>query len=127
MSRLRLTRSLPGHILSQYFLSLKTMATLCDLKLNSSVKDVLEALCNAEEYSEIRIRQGEKAPLVTLRSNPDIRYPPAKVVGGPEKRSLLIQATLAGLPLAELLATEGGAAFSPMSDCFVLFRHASRM
>ncbi|KAE8233719.1 hypothetical protein CF326_g1242 [Tilletia indica] len=108
-----------GDILAKYFLSFKTMLLLLQAPQNATIKDLIELLTEAEEFKDIRMRQGEK-------NNEEIRFPPVKVNGVKEKVSLLLQAVLAGLPLQECLGSKT-VGYSPALDAFTIFRHAPRI
>ncbi|KAE8269838.1 hypothetical protein A4X09_0g2499 [Tilletia walkeri] len=108
-----------GDILAKYFLTFKTMLLLLQAPQNATIKDLIELLTEAEEFKDIRMRQGEK-------NNEEIRFPPVKVNGVKEKVSLLLQAVLAGLPLQECLGSKT-VGYSPALDAFTIFRHAPRI
>lgn len=114
-----------GDILSKYFISFTTMASLMALR-HATMKDTLAAVCRAQEFEGLRFRQGEKAAYVKLRAHPEIRFPPPKVLGTPEKVSLLLQGMLAALPLPHLLKSEGSNT-NPIGDILFIFRHAHRI
>ncbi|KAE8223277.1 hypothetical protein CF319_g3670 [Tilletia indica] len=115
-----------GDILAKYFLSFKTMLLLLQAPQNATIKDLIELLTEAEEFKDIRMRQGEKNLFQTLCKNEEIRFPPVKVNGVKEKVSLLLQAVLAGLPLQECLGSKT-VGYSPALDAFTIFRHAPRI
>lgn len=114
-----------GETLSTYMLSLRTMLEL--LKIDrASVKDLITVLSQATEFADIRLRAGEKAAFAKLRTHNEIRFPPEKVNGVPEKISLLLQSVLAGLPLRGLLKVDD-IPINPLGDTMMIFRHASRI
>ncbi|KAK0570280.1 ATP-dependent DNA helicase MER3 [Tilletia horrida] len=114
-----------GDILAKYFLSFKTMLLLLEVPEHATLKDLLETLADADEFKDIRMRQGEKALFTTLSKHEEIRFAPAKVNGVREKIVLLLQAVLAGLSLQECLGSKI-AGYSPTLDAFGIFRHAPR-
>lgn len=109
-----------GEILSKYYISFDTMLQLLQLQ-HASIKDLLSFVSRAREFSDIRIRQGERAAYVALKSNSEIRYPPEKVAGVPDKVNLTIQGILSALPLQRLLKTET-APVNPIGDILIIFR-----
>ncbi|CAD7060720.1 unnamed protein product, partial [Tilletia caries] len=113
-------------ILAKYFLSFKTMLLLLQAPQNATIKELLDLMTEAEEFKDIRMRQGEKSLFVTLCKNEEIRFPPAKVNGVKEKISLLMQAVLAGLSLQDCLGSKT-LGYSPTLDAFTIFRHAPRV
>lgn len=90
-----------GEILAKYFLRYGTMLKLSQVKTNSSVRDLITLLCEAEEFEDIRMRQGEKSAYVKARAHQEIRFPPAKIADRKDKISLLLQITLAGISFGE--------------------------
>ncbi|KAE8179782.1 hypothetical protein A4X06_0g9798, partial [Tilletia controversa] len=95
------------------------MLLLLQAPQNATIKELLDLMTEAEEFKDIRMRQGEK-------SNEEIRFPPAKVNGVKEKISLLMQAVLAGLSLQDCLGSKT-LGYSPTLDAFTIFRHAPRV
>lgn len=109
-----------GEILSKYYISFDTMLELLQLR-QASVKDLITFVSRAKEFSDIRMRQGERAAYVALKSNSEIRYPPEKIGGVPDKINLIIQGILSALPLQRLLKTES-APVNPIGDILITFR-----
>lgn len=65
----------------------------------------LETIAKSEEFSEMRFHQGDKTVLNTLNKKHGIKFPiKGKVKDVPDKVSLLIQAALGNVTLAELNA-----------------------
>lgn len=114
-----------GETLSTYMLSLQTMLNLLTID-RASLKDLIGILSGASEFSDIRMRAGEKAAFNKLRTHSEIRFPPDKVSGVPEKVSLLLQSVLAGLPLRTLLQTND-TVINPLGDTITIFRHCPRI
>ncbi|KAK0567856.1 ATP-dependent DNA helicase MER3 [Tilletia horrida] len=106
-----------GDILAKYFLSFKTMMMLLQIPNNTTTKELLDLLTEAEEFKDL---------FVALCKNEEIRFAPAKVNGVKDKISLLIQAVLAGMSLQECLGSKAGG-YSPTLDAFLVFRHAPRI
>ncbi|KAH7107592.1 Sec63 Brl domain-containing protein [Auriculariales sp. MPI-PUGE-AT-0066] len=112
-----------GEIMSKYYIRLATMRLLLALSSSASLKDVLEAVCCAEELSEVRLRAGEKQIYNKLRTNEDIRFKPQKVEKTSDKVFVLLQAILGGISLSDKEHDLGGQAHL---DGIPLLRHAPR-
>ncbi|PWN23387.1 P-loop containing nucleoside triphosphate hydrolase protein [Microstroma glucosiphilum] len=114
-----------GEILSKYYISFDTMLELLQLH-QASMKDLLAFVSRAKEFADIRIRQGERAAYVALKSNSEIRFPPDKIGGVADKVNLIIQGILSALPLQRLLKTET-APVNPVGDILIIFRHCPQI
>nr|WJN24852.1 meiosis specific DNA helicase [Farysia itapuensis] len=115
-----------GDIMSRFFLRHGTMLALMNLEPNAGTRSILEAVSEAEEFSSLRIRQGEKGYLQALRTHSEIRFPPKQVAKVKDKVMLLIQATLSAISLSSL-PKAGGAEQGPFSDVRTIFSHAPRI
>lgn len=114
-----------GEILSRYSISFDSMLELLQLS-RATIKELLGVISAAKEFSGIRLRQGEKSAFAQLSKHADIRYPVAKINGAAEKINLLIQGTLASLPLQQLLKN-GEVPINPTGDILMIFRSCSRI
>ncbi|SOV07340.1 related to HFM1 - DNA/RNA helicase [Ustilago sp. UG-2017a] len=115
-----------GDIMSRFFLRYKTMLAIMSMPDNSNTKAVLEAVAEAEEFGEQRMRQGEKGFLASLRTHVEIRFPPRQVARVADKVSLLIQAHLAAINLSQLTKSAGGDV-NPTGDIRRIIPHATRI
>lgn len=115
-----------GDIMSRFFLRYNTMLALIAIPDNANTKTVLEALSEAEEFGDQRMRQGEKGFLGALRTHVEIRFPPRQVARVADKVSLLIQAHLAAINLSQLTKSAGGDV-NPTGDIRRILPHATRI
>nr|WJN24853.1 meiosis specific DNA helicase [Moesziomyces parantarcticus] len=115
-----------GDIMSRFFLRHKTMLALMAMPEHASTRAVLEAVAEAEEFGDQRLRQAEKGFLAGLRTHAEIRFPPRQIACVADKVSLLIQASLAAINLSQLPKPPTGEA-SPFSDTKRIFQHAPRI
>nr|DBA11284.1 TPA_inf: MER3 [Moesziomyces aphidis] len=115
-----------GDIMSRFFLRHKTMMALMAMPEHANTRAVLEAVAEAEEFGDQRLRQAEKGFLAGLRTHAEIRFPPRQIAGVADKVSLLIQASLAAVNLSQLPKPPQGEA-NPFSDIKRIFQHAPRI
>ncbi|CAO1621141.1 unnamed protein product [Sympodiomycopsis kandeliae] len=114
-----------GKTLTTHMVSFATMMELLKLE-NASMRDILTTISSAKQFSDIRMRPGEKAAFEKLRNHSEIRFPPNKIHGVPEKVNLLIQTVLAGIPPRGLLETKGATA-DPLGEVAIIWRHCGRL
>lgn len=55
-----LTSTAAGQIISRYFITVSTYRKFCEMEKNSSLSSILKLLCEAAEFSSVRIRAAEK-------------------------------------------------------------------
>ncbi|KAI8825871.1 Sec63 Brl domain-containing protein [Fimicolochytrium jonesii] len=90
-----------GQAMAKYYIKYQTAVTILSMKEKGTLKDALETLCKAEEFSDIRFR-GDKAIFNAVNKNPAIRFPvKGKVTTGDQKVNLLIQCRLACISLSD--------------------------
>nr|WJN24859.1 meiosis specific DNA helicase [Tranzscheliella williamsii] len=121
-----LTSTEYGDIMSRFFLRHATMMTLLRIEQGAGTRSILEGISEAEEFADLRLRQGEKSCLQALRVNAEIRFPPKQLNAVKDKVSLLIQATLSAVSLAQLPKSVG-TEHSLFSDVRRIFQHAPRI
>lgn len=88
-----------GRIMSENFISYKTMCHIISMDSDASLRDLLEILAGATEFSNLRPRQGEFAALNKLGSHPDIRFGIDKVKTYADKVFLHLQVTFGNVTL----------------------------
>nr|WJN24854.1 meiosis specific DNA helicase [Pseudozyma flocculosa] len=115
-----------GTIMSRFFVRHKTMLALIDIPQGANTRMILEAVSQAEELCDQRVRPGEKGFLTQLRAHPEIRFPPRQVANVADKISLLIQAQLSAINLVPLSQPAVGEA-SPYMDIRRIIPHATRI
>ncbi|SPO26563.1 related to HFM1 - DNA/RNA helicase [Ustilago trichophora] len=115
-----------GEIMSRFFIRHKSMLALMAIPEGANTRTILEAVSEAEEFGDQRMRQGEKSFLNALRTNAEIRFPPRQVARVADKVSLLIQAHLSAVNLMQLSKPAVGEA-NPYLDIKRIFPHATRI
>ncbi|EUC49158.1 hypothetical protein COCMIDRAFT_33419 [Bipolaris oryzae ATCC 44560] len=84
-----------GHAMSRYYVHFETMKLFMGLETKSSPSEILSAIAQAKEYSNIRFRQGEKTFYKVLNKSPSIRWAiPVNLDLPAQKISLMIQSVL---------------------------------
>ncbi|GAC99202.1 potential translation-regulating helicase [Pseudozyma hubeiensis SY62] len=115
-----------GVIMSRFFIRHKTMLALMEIPTGANTRAILEALSQAEEFGDQRMRPGEKAVYNSLRTHPEIRFPPRQIASVADKISLLIQAQLSAINLSQISQPAVGEA-SPQMDIKRIMPHATRI
>lgn len=115
-----------GVIMSRFFICHKTMLVLMRIPPAANTRTILEALSQAEELGDVRMRTGEKSFYNSLRTHPEIRFPPRQVASVADKISLLIQAQLSAINLSQVVQPSVGEA-SPYMDLKRIVPHATRI
>ncbi|RAR07973.1 atp-dependent dna helicase mer3 [Stemphylium lycopersici] len=84
-----------GHAMARYYVHFETMKVFMGLKAKCSPSEILSAIAQANEYSTIRFRQGEKPFYNILNRSPSIRWSiPVSLDLPAHKVSLIIQSVL---------------------------------
>ncbi|ENI06937.1 hypothetical protein COCC4DRAFT_191373 [Bipolaris maydis ATCC 48331] len=84
-----------GHAMSRYYVHFETMKLFMGFEAKSSPSEILSAIAQAKEYSNIRFRQGEKTFYKVLNKSPSIRWTiPVNLDLPAQKISLMIQSVL---------------------------------
>ncbi|BEI86620.1 hypothetical protein CcaverHIS002_0609070 [Cutaneotrichosporon cavernicola] len=115
-----------GTIMSQNFISYRTMCHIVSMDPDSSLRSLLELLAGSTEFSSLRIRQGDRALLNTLRVHKDIKYhldTPAKTYA--DKVFLLAQVTFGNVNLDEFSTKTENT--SPLQTQILIFNVAPRL
>ncbi|KAH9001412.1 Sec63 Brl domain-containing protein [Lactarius akahatsu] len=114
-----------GDIMSKYYMKQATMALIMNLPIKATLREMLEMLAASEEFSELKIRAGDKQVYNKLQEHIDIRFKIKRIEKAADKVFLLIQAILGKVSLH---ATEYKSRESnPLLDSVIVFRHASRI
>lgn len=95
-----------GRTMSNYDLRLKTMLDLKNLQEAPSLESLISAVCQASEFSDLFIRAGEKATYLKILRDLKLRFAPTRVEVLHEKVSVLLQSSLTGARMKELLNKE---------------------
>ncbi|KAJ3837994.1 P-loop containing nucleoside triphosphate hydrolase protein [Lentinula raphanica] len=114
-----------GDIMSKFYLRQRTMGLILDISEKATMREVLDVVANADEFSEARLRASEKSIYNKLRRHNDIRYEVKKVERTSDKILLLIQAVLGGISLnaPEYRSNDS----QPHLEAFSVFKHLPRI
>ncbi|KAJ8469377.1 hypothetical protein ONZ45_g16911 [Pleurotus djamor] len=114
-----------GDIMSKFYIRQKTMELILALPERVSFRETMEMLAASEEFSDIKMRTSEKAPLNRLRQHNDIRYTIKKLDKAADKVFLLMQAILGGISLnsPDYKSVDS----QPNLEALLIFRHVSRI
>ncbi|KAL1801518.1 hypothetical protein ACET3X_001860 [Alternaria dauci] len=84
-----------GQAMARYYVNFDTMKVFMGLESKSTPSEILSAIAQATELSNIRFRQGEKLFYKLLNKSPSIRWPiPVNLDLPAQKVSLIIQSVL---------------------------------
>ncbi|KAL7283636.1 hypothetical protein ACG7TL_003072 [Trametes sanguinea] len=114
-----------GDIMSKFYIRQATMMTILKLPETASVREILEAISCADEFSDIKFRAGEKQVYNKLRTHQDIRYTLKKIEKPSDKVFILIQAILGAINLADPAYKTGES--QPYTESLPILRHISRI
>ncbi|TPX60937.1 hypothetical protein PhCBS80983_g01485 [Powellomyces hirtus] len=90
-----------GQSMMKYYIKFKTAVSVLQLQSKATLRDALETLCKAEEFSEIHFR-GDKTQLNLLNKNKSIRFPlKGRVSSVDQKVNVLIQCCLGSISIAD--------------------------
>ncbi|KAI0273477.1 Sec63 Brl domain-containing protein [Gloeopeniophorella convolvens] len=114
-----------GDIMSKFYIKQETMASIMSLPAKATMREMLEALASSEEFTDLKMRAGDKQVYNKLREHNDIRFKIKKVDKTSDKVFILIQAVLGRISLhaAEYKSGESNA----LLDSMTIFRHANRI
>ncbi|KAH9450619.1 hypothetical protein Pst134EB_018149 [Puccinia striiformis f. sp. tritici] len=113
-----------GEIMSKFCLRHKTFLGLARMKSSATMRNLLEIVSGADEYSTLRLRTGEGVAYKTLNSHPELKCSiPGKVTQTWQKVMLLIQAVLGGIPLAEVKVENT----NPVMEVNIIWQHLPRI
>ncbi|KAH9180405.1 P-loop containing nucleoside triphosphate hydrolase protein [Lactarius sanguifluus] len=114
-----------GDIMSKYYMKQATMALIMNLPIKATLREMLEMLAASEEFSELKIRAGDKQVYNKLQEHIDIRFKIKRIEKAADKVFLLIQAILGKVSLHATEYKSGES--NPLLDSVIVFRHASRI
>lgn len=119
-----------GYAMARYCIKFETMKTFMALPAKAKVSEILNALCQAVEFREFRLRQGDKGFYKELNRANEIRYPiKVDIALSQHKVSLMIQARLGCMALAKdtKLKFSSGHLRQLMLDAGSVINHAKRL
>ncbi|KAL7417667.1 hypothetical protein BDY24DRAFT_437990 [Mrakia frigida] len=111
-----------GDVMSRNFIKYNTMKRLMKIPDRATLRELLEVLCEADEFEEVRLRGPERSAYKKLGQHDSIRFPVKEVKMTKDKVFVVIQATCGGIPFSEF--ETGG---QPAMEALVIFRHAVRI
>ncbi|KAF5357923.1 hypothetical protein D9756_001436 [Leucocoprinus leucothites] len=114
-----------GDIMSKFYVRQSTMASIMNLPEKLSLREVLEVIAAAEEFSTLRLRASERAVYNELRTHNDIRFSVPKVEKARDKVFLLLQAVLGNISLNSTEMRRGDT--QPQLDALTIFKHAPKL
>ncbi|KAI0372960.1 P-loop containing nucleoside triphosphate hydrolase protein [Pilatotrama ljubarskyi] len=120
-----LTSTEYGDIMSKFYIRQATMVLILKLSDKTSVREILETISCADEFSDIKFRAGEKQVYNRLRTHNDIRYPIKKIERPSDKVFILIQAILSAINLSDAEYKTGET--QPYMESIPILRHISRI
>ncbi|KAH9483965.1 ATP-dependent DNA helicase MER3 [Psilocybe cubensis] len=133
-----------GEIMSKYYIRRATMEIILALPDRASLRDILEPICGADEFQDVKLRNSEKRIFNILKQDPEIRFPVKKVDKTQDKVFILVQvcrvhfdekdrntflhvkkAVLGGISLnsAEYRSSDS----QPHMEAFSVFKHIARI
>ncbi|PYH46886.1 putative DEAD/DEAH box DNA helicase (Mer3) [Aspergillus saccharolyticus JOP 1030-1] len=91
-----------GDAMARYYVRFETMRTLLTLKPQSTVSQILSVIAQAEEFSDVRLKAGEKSFYKEINRANGIRFPiKVDIALSAHKISLLIQSELGAVDLPD--------------------------
>ncbi|CAA7271574.1 unnamed protein product [Cyclocybe aegerita] len=112
-----------GDIMSKYYIRRATMDLILNLPQHSSLREILEIICSAEEFQDVKLRSSEKTLFQRLSKDIDIRFPVKKVEKTSDKVFLLVQAVLGGISWNDYKTTES----QPHLEAYSVFKYIARI
>ena len=116
-----------GEAMAKYYINFETMKIFAAIPPKAKISEVLTALCQAAEFTDMRLRSGEKSYYKELNKKLEIMFPVNVDIALPEhKASIIIQAELGGgsLPDGENYRKHHQ---QHSTDRAVIFGHANRL
>ncbi|TFK54660.1 hypothetical protein OE88DRAFT_1731974 [Heliocybe sulcata] len=114
-----------GDIMSKFYVRQATMNVIMKLPERAGLRDMLEGIAAADEFSDLKLRSGEKKVYKDILDHQDIRYKIKKVDKPADKVFVLLQAVLGGIALnrPEYRTPDS----QPPLDALGVFRHVGRI
>lgn len=95
-----------GRTMSNYSLRFRTMIDLMNLPRGANMQSLISTISQAQEFSDLFIRGGEKGVYRNILRNLKLRFPPISVENLDEKLSVLLQMGLTGFKIKEIMERE---------------------
>ncbi|KAJ5138363.1 uncharacterized protein N7515_003211 [Penicillium bovifimosum] len=116
-----------GDAMARYYIQFETMKVLLSLKPKATLSETLEAIAQAQEFHEFRLKQGDKPLYREINRDPGIRFPiKVDLALQAHKVSLLIQSELGAIefPDSEQLQKHK---FTFQQEKSLVFAHVNRL
>ncbi|KAF3388416.1 ATP-dependent DNA helicase MER3 [Penicillium rolfsii] len=123
----KLGLTLFGDAMARYYIQFETMKKLLSLTAQADLPQILDAIIQAEEFHEVRVKAGEKSLYREINKDPGIRYPIKADIALPtHKISLILQFELGALdfPTSDQLQKHK---FAFQQDKSLVFAHVNRL
>ncbi|TFY75843.1 hypothetical protein EWM64_g8169 [Hericium alpestre] len=115
-----------GDIMSKFYIRQSTMSLMVNLPEKASLRDMLEMIANAEELSDLKLRDVILQKVYNkLRDHDDIRFRLKKIGKTGDKVFILLQAVLGCISLNSPEFKVGDS--QPHMEAFSIFRHVNRI
>ncbi|PWN33845.1 P-loop containing nucleoside triphosphate hydrolase protein, partial [Meira miltonrushii] len=95
-----------GRTMSNYSLRMRTMIELMNLQQGATMQSLISTISQANEFSDLFIRAGEKVMYNNVLRDLKLRFPPTRVESLHEKISVLLQLALTGFKIKEIMEKE---------------------
>lgn len=95
-----------GRTMANYSLRMRTMIELMNLQEGASMQSLISTISQANEFSDLFIRAGEKVMYSNILRDLRLRFPPTRVDSLHEKVSVLLQLGLTGFKVKEITEKE---------------------
>ncbi|KAJ5190289.1 uncharacterized protein N7498_009274 [Penicillium cinerascens] len=116
-----------GDAMARYYIRFETMKILLSLKQQATISQILDAIVQAEEFREIRLKAGEKSLYREINRDSGIRYPIKVDIALPaHKISLLLQSELGAIDFPGNDQFQKHK-FSFQQDKTMVFNHVNRL
>ncbi|GAN10881.1 DEAD/DEAH box DNA helicase [Mucor ambiguus] len=113
-----------GVAMDVYYIRFPTMIRLMECETPASVRDTLELISKShEEIETIRLNQGDKQFLNSIRKHDNIRFPLDKIATVADKAFVMIQCVLGDISLNN---TNGGSTLLNI-EASAIMKHSSRI
>ncbi|KAF4615166.1 hypothetical protein D9613_003174 [Agrocybe pediades] len=114
-----------GEIMSKYYIRRATMELILEMPEKPTLREILQTICGAEEFQDVKLRASEKAAFNALRKDVDIRFEVKKVEKTADKVFLLVQAVLGGITFNN--PNYKSVDSQPHLEAFSVFKHIVRV
>ncbi|KAL4421686.1 hypothetical protein ABPG77_010630 [Micractinium sp. CCAP 211/92] len=93
----------PGQVMSERYIRMKTMVSLCNAPKGAAIPDLIAILAGSAELSNIKLRRSEKKVINAINHSAGVRYP----LMNPAKPSKVLERVATGADKIFVLINEG--------------------